>query len=530
MDAFLHPDQKSIVEATYPDRPVILRGVSGSGKTVVLIHRARALARKYKGENIGIITLNRDLAKLIENLLAKLCVDGEEKFIKVQAYYDYFKEVIDFFGPEKYLDEMINQTSEENSGLLNILSLAKQTKGSLINERCERSGETLEDTWTEFWNDEIEKYPNYSRVKRILTRDLRANFDVAGYIKDEFDLIRSAFPLKHRDSHEELGYFEYSRKGRGVPFNLGIREHIIKLLSKYEEYMLAGCLMDPLGLTQVVFPILSSLDELPTELKRRCLLVDEFQDFSTLELRFLKRIPPNKENALFLAGDLVQKVLVKDFDLSKAYLSRNDIKSETIRKNYRNSKQILQAANELAVSYSNAAKSSDSEFEVLDPEYAVRETAMPIALSSKDPISTAWNVVLSWLKGEIDFCSICIVSSNTRIYPLEKIIEYCPNNLSSRTLDGDYIKRKNTINVSTLSNVKGFEFGMIVIVGAEEDAIPDSAYPEEEHWREALRLYVAMTRGRDQVVFTYKNKPSKLLSSMGDFISWEIDSNYLAQE
>ena len=71
---------------------------------------------------------------------------------------------------------------------------------------------------------------------------------------------------------------------------------------------------------------------------------------------------------------------------------------------------------------------------------------------------------------------------------------------------------------------------MIVIVGAEEDAIPDSAYPEEEHWREALRLYVAMTRGRDQVVFTYKNKPSKLLSSMGDFISWEIDSNYLAQE
>ena len=105
---------------------------------------------------------------------------------------------------------------------------------------------------------------------------------------------------------------------------------------------------------------------MPTELKRRCLLVDEFQDFSTLELRFLKRIPPNKENALFLAGDLVQKVLVKDFDLSKAYLSRNDIKSETIRINYRNSKQILQAANELAVSYSNAAKSSDSEFEVLD--------------------------------------------------------------------------------------------------------------------------------------------------------------------
>ena len=111
---FLHPDQKSIVEATYPDRPVILREFQEVVRLLFLYTEHWLVNTKVK--NIGIITLNRDLAKLIENLLAKLCVDGEEKFIKVQAYYDYFKEVIDFFGPEKYLDEMINQTPEENSG------------------------------------------------------------------------------------------------------------------------------------------------------------------------------------------------------------------------------------------------------------------------------------------------------------------------------------------------------------------------------------------------------------------------------
>ena len=63
-----------------------------------MIHRAKALANKYPDENIGIITLNRDLAKLIENLVNKLCVNGEQERIKVQAYYDYFKEVIEHFG------------------------------------------------------------------------------------------------------------------------------------------------------------------------------------------------------------------------------------------------------------------------------------------------------------------------------------------------------------------------------------------------------------------------------------------------
>ena len=55
---YLHPDQKRVAETDF-DRPVVLTGVSGSGKTCVLIHRARYLAKKYPTERIGILTLNR---------------------------------------------------------------------------------------------------------------------------------------------------------------------------------------------------------------------------------------------------------------------------------------------------------------------------------------------------------------------------------------------------------------------------------------------------------------------------------------
>ena len=517
---FLHPDQKKIVDNQYPI-PTILRGVSGSGKTVIVIHRAKALAGKYPDENIGIITLNRDLAKLIENLVNKLCVNGEQERIKVQAYYDYFKQVIEHFGAEKYIDEMIRLTKEENFHLLNILQNAKNSNDSIINESCDRSGETLEDTWHEFWNDEIEKSEFHSRTKRILLNDLHSNFNVESYIRDEFDLIRSAFPLKYRDDKNELGYFEYKRKGREVGFSLGVREHILALLTKYEEYMLAGGMMDPLGLGQAVFPILPELNNLPANLKRRCLLVDEFQDFSTLELQFLKRVPSQKDNGLFLAGDLVQKVLVKDFDLPKAYLGKGDVKKEDIKKNYRNSRQILEAANELAQKYSKNVARSDSEFEILDPEFAVRQTAMPIAIRCLDPIIEAWNQVSTWLESDdIDPCSVCLVSANLKSYPLREIANACPDHLVAKILDGDYMQSKDSVSVSTLSDVKGFEFGMVIIVGACEDSIPDLTYPKEEQWREALRLYVAMTRGRDQVVFTYRNKPSEFLLSMNDFLKW----------
>jgi hypothetical protein len=61
---FLHPEQKRIAEADY-DRPTIVTGVSGSGKTVILVHRARYLARKYPGERIGVITLSRSLSRLL---------------------------------------------------------------------------------------------------------------------------------------------------------------------------------------------------------------------------------------------------------------------------------------------------------------------------------------------------------------------------------------------------------------------------------------------------------------------------------
>jgi hypothetical protein len=88
---FLHPDQKALADAEF-ERPVILKGVSGSGKTCILVHRARMLAKKYRGERVGILTLSTSLCGLLRNLVNKLCSEEERQNIVVLPFYEVFRD------------------------------------------------------------------------------------------------------------------------------------------------------------------------------------------------------------------------------------------------------------------------------------------------------------------------------------------------------------------------------------------------------------------------------------------------------
>lgn len=517
---FLHPEQKKVVDEDF-DRPAVLKGVSGSGKTVVLIHRARRLAQKYPGESIGILTLNRSLAKLIENLVKKLCLAGEEKQIEVMAFYDYFQKILGHVGAEDYLTGFLTSLPPRHP-MVSTIQRALENHRNIANDFSPLSGETLDDTWSEFWHDDIRKDYNDERTQQALLNTIDGQIDKEAYIRDEFTLIRSAFPRDLRSSRKGDGYYSYPRTGRAIQFREAARQNVLRLLLRYEEYMLGGGMLDDLGLAQALFPAMRQLGHLPPNLAKRCLLVDEFQDFSTLELRLIKQIPRNPENGLFLTGDSVQKVLVKDFSLATALLDRNYVLTRTIKKNYRNSRQILGAASVLVKQYSKLAGQTEEGIEFLDPELATRETAKPIALKTNFAVEAAWQRAEDWIdEGGNEPWSVCLVTANPRTVPIEEIISKAPQKFKSAALSGDYVQNRDTISVGTLADVKGFEFSLIIIVGCGAAEIPSPLVPEEEQWRDALRFYVAMTRGRDQVVFTYVGKPSVFLDAMTKEIRWD---------
>jgi superfamily I DNA/RNA helicase len=382
------------------------------------------------------------------------------------------------------------------------------------------SKETLDDTWSIFLEQ-----PYAQTLMGYLIERIRAYDDyveVRDYLREELSLVRSAVPTSSR--REE--YLALERNGRAIRFDEGTRRLVLESLLLYEETMLAGGMLDELSLTLTVLPHLPKLHALPPELGFRCLLIDEFQDLSTRDLALLRRIAANKENSLFLAGDTVQRILVKDLRLGAVGFDIINSSWERIKKNYRNSKQILKAASHLANKYGEEAKRQGVEIEVLDPELAERETSKPLAIEVKegDEIVVAYQLAKECLNvGSAIPWAICIATASPDELPIKKIIANKPQDFPVQVdaLTGDYNRNRDSMTVGSIADVKGFEFAMIIIVGCGAKMLPPTNGCSEECWRHALRLYVAMTRGRDQAALIYSGNPSKFLEVMRDDLEWQ---------
>jgi superfamily I DNA/RNA helicase len=512
---FLHPDQKRLAEADF-DRPLVLTGVSGSGKTCILVHRARYLARKYPGERIAVMTLNRALADLLRNLVRQLCTEAESANIKVMAFYDYFSELLHTLGPDRYL-EQLQELAPENENLKNTLKQANRKK--IANDIDARSGETSEETWDDFYDQKNDAVRN---VLEEVVKTLEARrIDACRYLREECTLVRSALTLSERARY--LNGEDFKREGRAIPFLPSVRRDVLKILVQFEEWMVHGAVLDVVELTQAVTPLWQDIRKLGVEHRFRCLLVDEFQDFSTLDLRLLVHVPTHQENGLFLAGDTVQKILVKRLNMTDAGLARGSATHRQIKKNYRNSRQILRAASKLANHYASQANAQGEEIEILDPELATRETNPPIALKTNNAIRKAWEIAMECLKlGSSNPWTVCIATAAPELFSVESILKQKPKGMRAEPLSGDCINNPETLVVGTMQNLKGFEFTLVLLVGCEAGAIPSPGIPPGESWREALRLYVAMTRARDQVYLIYEQKPSEFLQVMnGEIVNKE---------
>src|SRR6185295_13167227 len=94
--------------------------------------------------------------------------------------------------------------------------------------------------------------------------------------------------------------------------------------------------------------------------------------------------------------DLAQKIYAKELNFPKAGVSPEDRIVRSIRKNYRNSRQILLAADSLIRAFPPAAD-GDPDLKVLDPELASRPSAKPIAVKTEDPLREAWRQAREWL-------------------------------------------------------------------------------------------------------------------------------------
>ena len=468
---FLHPEQKRVVEREFRG-PARLRGVSGSGKTSVLVHRARFLAKKYR-QPILLVTLTESLRKLLDLLADELC-GLERPLIATMTMSALAKQVVHELHPH-------------SSNFYSIAPPERQTR--LVNESIEhvRAEADFDKTF----------------LKSLEGEDLRAFF------KEEFSFLRGRLPRSEFEAY--LDTKSFLRRGRGVPLGEAGRRIVLEALRKYETLLAANHLLDHDGIVNEA--VLRSRERPFTRF--RAVLCDEVQDLSHLELALLAglRTPDGEpvaqaENGLFLAGDGAQSIYKKGFSLKKLGVDVGG-RSYLLGKNYRNTYEILRAAFGLVAAYEFADVDEENVARPSAPDFAKRHGSRPLLVKCESPRDEANFVatsVASLLAMGQTAGQICVVAPSSRLRDAVGQ-SLTANNVQFTDLKQDVDYDSDRVKVSTIESAKGHEFSSVYIMGLVEGILPTSNVPDEEMSREAARLYVAMTRARDTLTVSYSAGP-----------------------
>lgn len=480
---FMHPAQQEIVDIDFSGAGKLV-GVSGSGKTCVVVRRAVRLAEKYANEKILVVTLNRSLSLLIKELVDVVCPEPIKNRIEVKPFFTVC---------QSYLHEF-------EAGSV-----------KLYNDKTWRSNEHIDEVWTEFYRCELN---NIDAAVMLPVHDylIAQGVDAAEYIRAEFDWIRSAVPHGERSE-----YLDMEREGRTVPMSRKYREMLLEGLSSWERKMKAIGVTDYLGLAAA---LIKHEDKLVSSY--RCTLIDESQDFGTMEMRILRKITKPGDNDIFVCGDAAQRVSTKFQSLKNAGIDILPSKSRRILKNYRNSREILSAAYKILSKNMTDELSRLSDFEVLDPEFSNFSNSSPLLLEA-NTLSEELGFAMAYAKSELEQnpnWKACIAICG---YSLFEIQEFAlPHKIP--VLDGTSGIGAGSIFFSDLEQTKGFEFDVVIVVNASSNVLPNPGSPERERYRDLSRFYVAMTRSKSSLVVSFSGTKSIFLDDAeDDFLSdkWE---------
>jgi hypothetical protein len=486
---FMHPEQQRIVERDF-DGPAKLSGVSGSGKTAIVVKRTVRLAGETGGRPVLVLTLNRSLAMLIRRLVNYAAPNDEIcSRVYVKSLFELCQELLRRFEPQNE---------------------------KLYNDVTWKHEEHIDEIWREYYR--CYNNNNDAAVLTEIHKSLNAR-RISGetYLRQEFDWVRSAFRLADREA-----YLRAERSGRTVGLLEHWRDAILQGLQGWEEKMRFVGVTDHLGLACSLEPYLDQIEP-----EYGAVLVDEMQDFGTIELAIVRRLVSPGKNDIFLCGDLAQRVQTKHQSLREAGIEVPSAWSLTICRNYRNSREILRGAYEVLKKAIPDLRALQGEVELLDPELSNFSTWAPLVLRGPD-LETEFGAALDIARQDTseDGHRACIAFAGFSLRDVQKF----GVRVGLPVLDGTKGLEEGRIFLSDLEQTKGYEFDTMCILNCSEGVLPPHDMPREEWYRDACRLYVAMTRTKRQLILSYSSDVSPWLAGCSDVLTFDSWSEHVDLE
>jgi superfamily I DNA/RNA helicase/mRNA-degrading endonuclease RelE of RelBE toxin-antitoxin system len=460
---FLHPSQREAVERDY-NGPARVSGSAGTGKTIVALHRAVHLARKDPDSRVLLTTFSDVLAKALQIKLKRL-VSNEPR---------------------------IGERLEVHS--INTLGLRLHER--LISPPKIAPDETI------------------SRLIREASADLDGPRFHQRFLMSEWTDVVDAWQLRTWEEYRDV-----LRLGRKTRLPEKQRSQLWEVFSQVRERLSQEGLMTLADLFSALAEKVSTLAHSIYDYA----IVDEAQDVSVPQLRFLAALAANRQNGLFFAGDLGQRIFQTPFSWTSLGVEIRG-RCQTLRVNYRTSHQIRTQADRLL-----GPTVADVDGNVDDRRGTTSVFNGPApAIKSFDSEADEVEAVSAWLQERYDEGIVpneigVFVRSDEQLSRAEAAISQ--TGIPYRVLDERLDVSPEHASLCTMHLAKGLEFRVVVVMACDDEVIPlqeriesisDNADLEEVYNTERHLLYVACTRARDHLLVTSTDPCSEFLDDLLD--------------
>ncbi|MEK3820309.1 ATP-dependent helicase [Cytobacillus sp. FSL W8-0315] len=444
--------QEEIVN--YDGDELLVKGIAGSGKTTVLLKKARKVIEKNPSIRIGLFTYNKTLSQ-------------------------YSKKIAEQIGPDN----------------LFVYTFHSWAYGALRDVTRTR----LNVTTTRDQKDCLK------RAVEIIRKDSKHRFvteeKFREFLSDEISWI------KGKGIKNLLEYQNVSRIGRGSSVRVTKPDRKI-IFRIFEEYERAKKNIRKIDYDDFAVMLLENKTKIKDSFKFDQVMIDEGQDLQQIQLRLLRYIAKEK---FIVAADKGQKIYKTSFSWKDIGINILGGRTKILQNSFRSTKQIIQMAHSLQM---NDSIIKDEEYVApVLPEYTGPVPDV-FECDSKEKQDAAIISTIKQLLEENPDKTIGILSrewrSINRLYysfQAESIpYEFIKKDQGDAHTPG--------VKLTTFHSAKGLEFDYVIILDLVDESIDEELQDEEYLEVERRLLYVSITRAKTYLQLYYYDQPSSLLKEI----------------
>lgn len=551
--ATIQDEQNKIIRAGL-DKPLIVQGVAGSGKTTIALHRIAYLIynyeKQFKPDEFMIIAPTRFFLNYISNILPDLGVDDVKQCTFEDFAYDVIGKKLKISDSNEKLVIIVNKDFDDiNKGNTDTMIKEAKYKSSLkFKEKVDEYLYYIENNYIPkedfyFMNHLIMKqndidylfkhtYKMYNFSARIneieknmvselnrksekIIDELRAERTrkIVGLVGkeradlyDEYDRIIKLLEKGQKKIVKE--YLDKIPKMDSVKYYKDFIDNYLENSDEIMEYLKNNTSRN-LSKNEISFEDLAPLMYIQIKIfgiKEKCkvkhVVIDEAQDYGEFQFDVLKNIL--NSNSMTILGDIAQGVhYYRGIENWKRFIDVefNDVKTTytTLSKTYRTTKEIMNVANSVI----NKLPEYEKEFIVLGDPVIDRKNSIYMKKCDNE------NDIIMEINERINthinsgYKSIAIIAKDM------KECEELEKKLSKLRADVKLIKGKDSEYNAGISIVpsylaKGLEFDCVIISNANKEKYLDNSL-------DIKLLYVTITRAMSKLDVLYIDKLTDLI-------------------